>query len=537
MLTQEYTLHLGATRVTPDEVARVSRGEAPVRLDETAHRRIDAARAVVAGLIARGTPAYGVTRGLGPLQDQPIPPELQRDFQTFVFASHHAGCGENLSRAEARSVMIARLAVMAQGNSGGSRELITGLAELVSRGVTPAIPVAGSVGSADLAPLAAVGTVLVGRGRALGRDGTPIPGDEALRAAGIEPVSLQAKDGHALVVANAGAVGIGCLALVDLERLARIADLAAVHSVEALSCNTDVFDDAALSARPHPGQVRSGARLRRLLAGGALSSGEVRPARLQDPLSFRTIPQVHGVILEQAAHLREVLDIELNSMPENPFIDESSGTLIANGNFSALRLALSLDQCRIALAHLGLLAERRIAVLIGRLRADRPLSEQLVAFASGSAPVVPPILANVAASISARLQHLAAPFSILPSIVGDGIEDHNSQAYSAALALRDAIELAEQLFTIEALAASGVSASEPETHARRRGPGLAPFAALASRILESYEPTGGTQAQLTAMRCALHKNSRCKAKSAGPVGLGADTVSPPAHTDPERVLT
>lgn len=153
--------------------------------------------------------------------------------------------------------------------------------------------------------------------------------------------------------------------------------------------------------------------------------------------------------------------------------------------------------------------------------------------------MVPPILANVAASLSAQLQHLAAPFSILPSIVGDGIEDHNSQAYSAALALRDALELAEHLLAIEALAATGVSALDPAIHLRRRGGALAPFAEEAARILEAYEPSGATQAQLGAFRDALRRNSKARGKTrnvanrpSGAAPATAATTARPAAADP-----
>lgn len=504
MSEPETMLQVGTEWVTPERIAQLSRGTGAVAVAPEAYARIDAARSLVDGIVARDEPAYGVTRGLGSLRDQRIPSELQDVFQAFVFASHHAGTGEVLSREAARSVMIARLAVMARGNSGASRSLISGLAELISRDITPAIPVAGSVGSADLALLAAVGSVLVGNGYALDHNGAKISGSAALAAAGMAPVSLEAKDGHALVVANSGAVGLGSLAVVDLARVAAMADLAAANTIEALTFNTGIFDAEVLAARPHPGQITAGVRLRSLFAGGALAAGEVKPASLQDPLSFRTIPQVHGIVLEQCEHLRDVLGIELNAMPENPYIDFAAQRMVSNGNFSAVRLALALDQSRVALAHLGMMIERRIAVLIGRLRADRPLIDQLTSFDAGTVPVVPPILANVAASIASRLQYLASPVSVITAIVGDGVEDHNSQAYSAALRLRESLEAVEELIAIELLAATGVSSLDQGVAGRRRGAQLAGVAEQASQILYNYEPHGGTQVQLRALRELLH---------------------------------
>ena len=498
---------LGVHQITAAQVAQISRGTAGVSVDAEAYRRIDAARELIDGIVARDEPAYGLTRGLGSLRDQRIPDEMQDTFQAFVYASHHAGTGALLSRTEARAVMVARFAVMARGNSGASRTLIDGLAALITSGVTPAIPEAGSVGSADLALLAAVGSVLVGHGRAITADGTLISGADALRGAGLSPVQLEAKDGHALVVANSGSVGLGCLAEEALRRVAGMYDLAAAHSIEALTFNLGVFDAEVLAARPHPGQIESGIRFRELFDGGALAAGEVTPASLQDPLAFRTLPQVHGVLLEQIQLLREVLDIELNAMPENPFIDFAGQRMVSNGNFSALRLALALDQARVALAHLGMISERRISLLIGRLRADRSLVEQLTSFERGTVPVVPPILANVAASLSSQLQYLAQPASPIAAIVGDGVEDHNSQAYAAALRLREAIAVAEQLCAIEALAAAGVASLDPAVRDRRRSTRLTRFAAQAQAALQSYEPHGGTQAQLDRLRALLGTDS------------------------------
>lgn len=500
------TQQLGLQEITPKDVVRVSTEDITVRISPEAYRAIDAARSLIDELVARDIPTYGVTRGLGSLRDQRISGEMQEIFQSFVFASHHAGTGSLLNREEARAVMFTRLAVMARGNSGGSRELIDGLAALLNSGVTPAIPEAGSVGSADLALLAAIGSVMVGNGRAI-EAGTIISGSEALQKAGLLPVELQAKDGHALVVANSGSVGIGCLAAFQLANVARMADLSAASSIEALTFNIGVFDAEVLSARPHPGQITSGERMRELFSGGALAEGEALPTSLQDPLSFRTVPQVHGVLLEQLQHLNEVLTIELNSQPENPFIEVDRRRMVSNGNFSALRLALALDQARVALAHLMILSERRISVLIARLRAERPLEEQLESFDQNIVPVVPPVLANVAATLSARVQHLANPISLFSAVVGDGVEDHNAQAYSAARRLREAIEEAEQLFAIEALAASGVAALSPQVQQRRRGPNMQSFTNKATEIYRSYEPSGGTQVQLDAFRELLHEKA------------------------------
>src|SRR5699024_8137294 len=209
---------------------------------------------------------------------------------------------------------------------------------------------------------------------------------------------------HSLIVANSGSVGLGCLATMRLERLAAMADFTATSSAEALGANTNAFAEQSLAARPHPGQVVSGKRVWALMAGGALAEGIVVPSSLQDPLSIRTIPQVHGALLEQLAHLNDTLNIELNSMPENPFIDRKTQEMTPNGNFSTIRLALALESTRLSLGHLAMLAERRIASMVRQLRSNRGILEQIEALDYGSYPLIPVINANTASALVARIQ-------------------------------------------------------------------------------------------------------------------------------------
>lgn len=460
----------GTDWITPRTVAELSELSNPIHISDEAYALIDSARAVIDAAVAQNIPAYGVTRGLGPLSDQRIPDELQHTFQEFVFASHDAATGPLLSRDEVRAIMIARLSVMARGNSGASRAIVDGMKQLLDADITPAISGEGSVGSADLAALAMVGLVLTGQGRVLNNVGESVPTGPVLEAAGFAPAQLFAKDAHSLVVANSSSLGLACRGLIRLDRLAAIVDLTAAHTIESLGLNLGIFAENLMLARPHPGQILSAARMRSLFAGGDFVS-----ASLQDPLSVRTIPQVHGSLLESIAHLDEVLAIELNSKPENPFIDHELGLMISNGNFSSIRMSMALEQVRLSVAHTMMMTERRIALMVKQLRSGRTLVEQVVGFRDGNEPIVPVVLANTAAALTTRIQHLALPVSAFDAVVGDGVEDHNAQAYAAVRALDQTLDIAEQLLSIEALVASGITILSAEATTRRRSTTLAQF--------------------------------------------------------------
>jgi len=447
-------VELGDAPVSPMTVNLVANSRVRIQVSDRAYSRISAARAVIDHVIANNAPAYGVNRGLGPARDQEIPEELMTAFQEYIIASHAAAVGEPLSPEETRSVIFTRIAVMSHGGSGASRELFDGLIALLERDVVPIIPAHGSVGSADLAQLAAIGAVLIGRGRAFGpgRCGS-VSGAQALAGAGLSPIRLQAKDGLALVGANSASIGLSAILHQRLEEVGFTADLVAGLTLEALAANLSPFSEAVIRARPMPGQIRSAARIRAALEGGDLSRGGLPVQSLQDPLSIRTIPQVHGVFLEQVRALEDVLLIELNSPSENPLIDAENQAIVSNGNFSILGLAMSLESIRVTIAHVAIMAERRIATLVQSLRSGSSVVEHIRSAVSRTGYLAPVLLANTASALTARIKHHANPVTIMGTTVGDGVEDHNSQAYYANRFTLEALESLEQLQAIEAMMA------------------------------------------------------------------------------------
>ncbi|MDR2564728.1 MAG: aromatic amino acid lyase [Bifidobacteriaceae bacterium] len=447
-------------QLRPSDVARVADG-APVRVDPGVRERLAAERAVVEEALAGGVPVYGLNRGLGPLRDSQIPDDREEEFQRFVIASHAAAIGPPLPKRMARAAILVRLATLSRGGSGASLGLFNALVELLNRDVIPVIPADGTISAGDLSQLAAIGQVLLGEGSAWipGPD-SPLPGAQALRARGLAPLRLGPKDALALVAANAVSIAAAALLQQRAARAALGADLVAALSFDALGANLSPLDSAALAARPLQGQQTSGRRLRAALAGGDLAQGKRPPSSIQDPISLRTVPQVHGALLDQLAALETAVAAELASSPDNPYLDASRRAFVSNGNFSIVGLAISLEALRVAFAHVAILAERRVALQIKRLRSGVELAAQMAAAAAPGTFSVPFILAQTASAEAARITQAAAPVTLAGSPVGDGVEDHSSLAYSAAQLADHALDHLERLLAIEALVAVGVIASE-----------------------------------------------------------------------------
>jgi len=474
--------------LTPSDVAAVAIGHAVVEVDRLAvDARLAAARAVVQDALDSGVPTYGLNRGLGPLRDSEIPPELIEEFQRYVIVSHAAAIGAPLSRIEGRAALLARLNTLAAGASGASVTLFDGLLALLQHDVIPAIPDEGSVGAGDLSQLASIGQVLLGAGRAWlpGRD-RMASGAEALEAAGLEPLRLEAKDSLALVGSNALSVGTASLTQRRARLVAERADLVAALTIEALGANLSPFDEAALAARPHPGQQASGRRIRAAVAGGDLAEGRRPFASLQDAVSLRTVPQVHGALFDQLDQLEQMLVVELTCAPDNPFLDVERGVFVSNGNFSITNLAIAFDALRIGLAHVAKLGERRVALLVKQLRQGLTLTDQVQAATTATGYVTPVILAQTASALVARIKHLASQISLTGTTVGDGVEDHSSMAYPSVRVTEQALDVVEQLLAVEALLAATVIS----VHHGRDDVLGAPVERLRAAIIEA---TGRTQ--------------------------------------------
>ncbi|HYW10136.1 MAG TPA: histidine ammonia-lyase [Longimicrobium sp.] len=425
--------------------------------------RILRSRAVVDDALREGRVVYGLTTGFGRLAETVIPADRVEELQLNLIRCHACGVGPPFSRAETRAITLLRANVLAKGFSGVRPQVVNALLALLNHGVHPVIPEQGSVGaSGDLAPLSHLALVLLGEGEAeVG--GATLPGAEALRRAGLEPLRLQAKEGLALNNGTQVMAGVGALVLRGAERLVDTADTAGAMSLEALRGTPDAFHPAIQHARPHPGQAASAERLRALLAGSEIrESHRHDDPRVQDAYSLRCMPQVHGAARAAFAYIGSVLEVEANSATDNPLVfpDEGeNGMVISGGNFHGQPVAQVLDLLAIALADLASISERRIERLV-----NPDLSGDLPPFLTDDAGASSGfMIAQVtAAALVNECKTLSHPASVDSIPTGASKEDHVSMGMMSARKARQVLRNVEAVLGIELLcAAQGLEYRRP----------------------------------------------------------------------------
>ena len=421
-----------------------------VRLAASARPRIDAARDVVARIVAEGRTAYGITTGFGALSDRAIPPPDTRQLQVNLLLSHATGAGEPLPVDVVRAAMLLRANSLALGHSGVRPELIETLLALLNAGIHPVVPTQGSLGaSGDLAPLAHLALPLLGLGT-VEMDGRRVAAADALRRRGISPVALAPKEALALINGTQIMAALGALALLDAERLLASALSVGSLSLCALAARRTPFDERLHLVRPHPGQAAVAAAVRALLA--PVPEHAIGFGRIQDPYSVRCIPQVYGAIQDAIAPLRRTLEIEVNAATDNPlvFADGEDAAVVSGGNFHGHPLALGCDAAKTAVASLGTIVERRIALLVdGAARGLAPCLVREPGINSGYM-----VAHYLAAGLVAENRILAHPASVDSIPTSAGVEDYNSMGATAALHFRRVVANVETVVAIEALCAA-----------------------------------------------------------------------------------
>ncbi|MBA2569629.1 MAG: histidine ammonia-lyase [Chloroflexi bacterium] len=472
--------------LTPEGVESVARHGAMATLAPDARERMAASRATIERLVERAEAVYGVTTGFGDLATKRIDPADARRLQENLLVSHAVGVGPAHDRETVRAMLLLRANTLARGQSGCRPELVERLLDFLRVGIHPRVPEQGSVGaSGDLAPLAHLALPLIGRGQAE-MDDEWITAAAALARAGLTQLSLEAKEGLALLNGTQQMTAIGAMALVDAERLAGTASVAAALSTEALLGTDVAFAAAYHAARPHPGQARTAAELRHLLRGSGLQrSHHDQEHKVQDPYSVRCAPQVHGASRDALAYARRVLEIEINSATDNPLVfPEGSdadpdalatghGRVISGGNFHGQPVALAMDFAKLAIAELGSISERRIALLIdGRMSG---LPAFLVADAGLNSGLM--LLQYAAAALVSENKVLVHPASADSIPTSANQEDHVSMGSIAARHARDVLRNVERVLALELLCAAqgldfrvtdGLVAGEGVAEAHRR---------------------------------------------------------------------
>ncbi|HET7432248.1 MAG TPA: histidine ammonia-lyase [Nocardioides sp.] len=448
------TVRVGVGPVSFEDLVAVAREGAAVELTDEALTAVDRARAVVEELAAAATPAYGISTGFGALATRHIPTELREQLQRSLIRSHAAGSGPEVEREVVRGLMLLRLSTLATGHTGVRRETARLMASLLTAGITPVVREYGSLGcSGDLAPLAHCALALMGEGEVRDADGTLRPAADALAAAGLSPVELRAKEGLALINGTDGMLGMLVLAITDLRRLLRTADVAAAMSVEAQMGTDRVFAPELQALRPQVGQGMSAANLTRVLAGSGVMAAhrDDRFHRVQDAYSLRCSPQVHGAARDTVEHAATVAGRELAAAVDNPVVLVEEGRVESNGNFHGAPVAYVLDFLAIVAADVASISERRSDRFL-----DRTRNHDLPPFLADDPGVDSGLMIAqyTQAAIVSELKRLAVPASVdsIPSSAMQ--EDHVSMGWNAARKLRRSVDGLTRVVAIELMTAA-----------------------------------------------------------------------------------
>ena len=440
---------LDGSSLTLDQIAAVADDYAPVGLADEAVARVRASRAVVDARARGDAPVYGVNTGFGSFAEVRVPAEALDRLQLNLVRSHAAGVGDPLPVRDVRAAMLLRANVLAKGFSGIRLETLEQLLALLNGRVHPRVPSRGSVGaSGDLAPLAHLALVLVGEGEVW--DGAAArSGADALRDAGLSPVTLAAKEGLALINGTQPSTAVLGLALAGAERLARAADVTGALSLDALKGSAHPFEERIHAPRPFAGQLAAAANFRTLLAGSAINQSHAHCGRVQDAYSLRCAAQVHGAARDALAFVHRTVEIEANAATDNPMVFADTGDIVSGGNFHGAPVAIAADLLAIAVTHLATISERRSERLVN------PALSGLPAFLTRDGGLQSGfMLAQVtAAALTSELKVFAHPSSVDTIPTSANKEDHVSMSMAAALKAARAVDLARHVLAIELLCA------------------------------------------------------------------------------------
>jgi histidine ammonia-lyase len=465
---------LRAGEFTLVDLRRIYETPVILKLGAEALQRVADAHALVDQIVAVGDAAYGINTGFGLLAQTRIPNEQLELLQRNLLLSHAAGVGDALPDAVVRLILALKINALARGHSGVTLNLIDALSALLEHEVYPVIPAQGSVGaSGDLAPLAHMSAVLLGIGQ-VRLHGDLLPAAEGLRRAGLAPLKLRAKEGLALINGTQVSTALALAGLFGAENLFAAAVVAGAMSVDALKGSDAPFDDRIHRARGQPGQIAVAENYRQLLAGSAIRASHLDCSRVQDPYSFRCQPQVMGACLDLMRSCALTLGIEANAVTDNPLLFVEQGEVLSGGNFHAEPVAFAADTLALAIAEIGSLSERRVAVLV-----DPKMSGLPAFLVENSGLNSGFMIAQVtAAALVSENKAIATPCSVDSIPTSANQEDHVSMATHGARRLGPMVENAAAVVGIELLAAAqGIdfhrparsSASLERVHAMIRG--------------------------------------------------------------------
>ncbi len=433
--------------LTPADVEAIARERASVTVPAEARERVRASRERVEEIVDSGEAVYGVNTGFGDLVDERIPAADREALQANLLRSHAAGTDEPVPVEAVRAMLVTRLNALVKGYSGVRERVIDVLAAMLEESVHPVVPSKGSLGaSGDLAPLAHLALVATGEGEAL-VDGDRLPGGEALARRDIEPLSLRAKEGLALINGTQLTVGLAALVVRDAERALLAADVAGALTTEVTMGTTASSHPRLQAVRPHEGHAAAAHNVRALTADSEIVESHRNCDRVQDAYSVRCLPQVHGAVRDAVAHLRSAVETELNSATDNPLVfdaagvdDRASGTanaaVLSGGNFHGAPLAHPLDYVTGALADLAAISERRVDRMLNPSLQEDHLPPFLAAESGLESGYM--IAQYTAADLVSTARSRGRPSTDTIPVSGNQ-EDHVSMSAASALGARDTV--------------------------------------------------------------------------------------------------
>ncbi len=438
---------LDGNSLTLAQVIDVARHQATVSISADAVEAVNVSRKIIDDIVESKKVTYGVNTGFGSLVKVSVPQEETRQIQENLIRTHSTGFGNPLKADEVKAIMLIRINSLLKGYSGIRLLTIETLMNMLNKGVVPFIPEKGSLGaSGDLAQLSHMVLPMLGLGKAYYK-GELLAGKEAMNRAGVTVIHLEAKEGLALINGTTVLTGIGALATYDAIELLKISDIAAALSLEVHNGIINAFDEEIHIIRPHSGQLATARNIRRLLTGSTLTTPATAD-RVQDPYTLRCIPQVHGANKDTIAYVKEKVDIELNSVTDNPIVTRS-GQVISGGNFHGEPLAQPFDFLGIGAAEIGNISERRVERLVNTTLSGLP--SFLVKHPGVNSGFM--ITQYAAASLVSENKILAHPASVDSIASSENQEDFVSMGTTAARTARDIVANSQRVVATELMAA------------------------------------------------------------------------------------
>ncbi len=488
--------YISSSVIDLEEIRDITENKKKLALSEESILNIEKARKYLDDKMKENkTPIYGINTGFGSLCNVKISSENLTQLQENLVMSHACGTGEKISKPIIRLMLLLKIQSLSYGHSGVSLETVQRLIDFYNQDVLPVVYSQGSLGaSGDLAPLAHLSLPLIGKGE-MYFEGKEVSSEEVLKKFGWQPLKLKSKEGLALLNGTQFMSAHGIYALMEAYRLSAWADVVGALSVDAFDCNMSPFDELVHMVRPHRGQVKTAERFRKLLKGSEI--GKQHKKNVQDPYSFRCIPQVHGATKDTLDFVHKCFKTEINSVTDNPNIFVDADKVISAGNFHGQPLALALDYLAIAMSELGNISERRIYQLVSGLRGPAFLVD---APGLNSGFMIPQY---TAASIVSQNKQLCSPASIDSIVSSNGQEDHVSMGANAATKLIKVLENVSTILGIELFNASqALSYRQPHKTSDvlekmvavfrqdvplvREDTVMAPFIQKSKRFLENY---------------------------------------------------